>query len=291
MSSSTKSISRDDSSKSGRRDAGSSSSSAMIVNKCQKGNPILSSIQSVPWQFGETLADYQFGQTSCCLFLSLKYHKLHPEYLHQRIKRLGAGYCDLRVLLVLCDVDDHESSIREITKICVVNRLTLVVGWSNLEISRYLQLYKTFEQNKSSTSLIKPKVENDYLSQLNNVLTSVRGINRTDVLTLASNFGSFKQIVEAHPSQFSLCPGLGEKKVKRLADALHSDFLSGQKSSTSNQKTNSLIVTSSFESQAPKEQAQNVDGGSNDVEVDVDKLEVFDFDQSEIKDLETLTEI
>jgi len=33
----------------------------------------------------------------------LRYHRLHPEYLHQRIEKLGAMY-QLRVLLVMCDV-------------------------------------------------------------------------------------------------------------------------------------------------------------------------------------------
>ena len=34
---------------------------------------------------------------------SLKYHRLHPEYVHQRIERLGTSY-NLRILLIVCDV-------------------------------------------------------------------------------------------------------------------------------------------------------------------------------------------
>ena len=34
---------------------------------------------------------------------SLKYHRLHPEYLHKRIENLGHMF-GLRILLVLCDV-------------------------------------------------------------------------------------------------------------------------------------------------------------------------------------------
>lgn len=34
---------------------------------------------------------------------SLKYHRLHPEYIHQRIERLQSSY-NLRILLLLCDV-------------------------------------------------------------------------------------------------------------------------------------------------------------------------------------------
>ena len=41
----------------------------------------------------------------CHLILvpSLKYHRLHPEYIHQRIERLGLSY-NLRILLLVCDV-------------------------------------------------------------------------------------------------------------------------------------------------------------------------------------------
>ena len=34
---------------------------------------------------------------------SLRYHRLHPEYVHQRIQKLGHSYT-LRILLVMCDV-------------------------------------------------------------------------------------------------------------------------------------------------------------------------------------------
>ncbi len=34
---------------------------------------------------------------------SLKYHRLHPEYIHQRIEKMRHAY-NLRILLVLCDI-------------------------------------------------------------------------------------------------------------------------------------------------------------------------------------------
>lgn len=37
--------------------------------------------------------------------------------------------------------------------------------------------------------MIKERVDNDYMSHLNSALTSIRGVNKTDVLTLISNFG------------------------------------------------------------------------------------------------------
>ena len=34
---------------------------------------------------------------------SLRYHQLHPEYIHQRLKQLGRSF-ELRVLLVQVDI-------------------------------------------------------------------------------------------------------------------------------------------------------------------------------------------
>jgi DNA repair protein Rad10 len=47
---------------------------------------------------------------------SIRYHRLHPEYVHTRIQQLGQTYL-LRVLLVQCDVEDHQDTIKELTKV------------------------------------------------------------------------------------------------------------------------------------------------------------------------------
>lgn len=64
------------------------------------------------------MADYQVGTHNGVLFLrsawqiasgsseltrSLKYHRLHPEYIHQRIEKMKNMY-NVRILLVLCDI-------------------------------------------------------------------------------------------------------------------------------------------------------------------------------------------
>lgn len=72
---------------------------SLFVNPKQKGNPLLRSIQNVPWEYDDIVPDYQMGRTVCALFLSLRYHNLNPDYIHDRLKQLGKMY-ELRVLLV-----------------------------------------------------------------------------------------------------------------------------------------------------------------------------------------------
>ena len=77
----------------------------------KRGNPVLKYIYNVPWEHGETLADYELGRTTCALFLSLRYHKLHPNYIYERFQKLGKSYY-LRILLVLVDVVSWKSNFK-----------------------------------------------------------------------------------------------------------------------------------------------------------------------------------
>lgn len=46
-------------------------------------------------------------------------------------------------------------------------------------------------------------------------------MNKSDVLTLAARFGSLKAVCDASAEELAACPGLGDKKVARLHEALH----------------------------------------------------------------------
>jgi hypothetical protein len=67
--------------------------------------------------------------------------------------------------------------------------------------------YKAFE-NKSP-DMLKERVQNDYPSQLQSVLTSVKGVNKTDVITLSTNFGVSDEGVSSR-SGFNANPLAGE---------------------------------------------------------------------------------
>jgi DNA excision repair protein ERCC-1 len=68
-------------------------------------------------------------------------------------------------------------------------------------------------------------------------LTSVRSVNKTDAVTLANNFGSLKNLMEASLEELSILPGFGEKKVKRLHDTFHTRFIPTGKKEKPKQST------------------------------------------------------
>lgn len=198
------------------------SGSSIIVSPRQRGNPILKFVRSVPWEFGEVVPDYVLGQTTCALFLSLRYHNLNPNYIHDRLKQLGQTFT-LRVLLVQVDVKDPHNALRELARICIMADCTLILAWSPEEAGRYLETYKSYE--KKPADLLKEQVEKDYLSKVTDCLTTVKSINKTDAITLLSTFSSVEGIMSASKEDLVLCPGLGPQKARRLHDVLHKPFL------------------------------------------------------------------
>jgi hypothetical protein len=59
----------------------------------------------VRWEFAEIIPDFMVGASACCLFLSLRYHLLHPDYVYNRIRQLTPASFRLKVVLCHVDVD------------------------------------------------------------------------------------------------------------------------------------------------------------------------------------------
>jgi len=194
------------------------------VSTKQRGNGVLRFIRNVPFAYTKIAPDYILGPNRCALFLSFKYHNLHPNYIHRRIAEIKSDY-DLRVLLCLVDVDDNASIILlYLNKISAVNNLTLVLAWSEEEVARYLETFKAFEGKDAST--IQKKKEATYTEQVADLLGAVRSVNKTDSAQLLSQFGTLKNVITAPIKELQQCPGIGEKKVRRLFDAFHKPFSS-----------------------------------------------------------------
>lgn len=195
---------------------------SIIVSKRQEGNPVLKHIRNVPWEYRDLAPDFLVGASNCVLFLSIRYHRLHPEYVFTRVQHVGKSY-NMRILLTLVDVKDGSKELVELSRIAVVNKLTMIVAWSNEEAGRYLETYKAYE-NKSSDQL-QERLPDDYMSQVTGALTTVKSVNKTDVVTLLATFGSLSEIAKADNDELRLCPGFGEHKVQRLASILDEPFV------------------------------------------------------------------
>ncbi|KAI4135447.1 MAG: hypothetical protein LQ347_000666 [Umbilicaria vellea] len=195
--------------------------SAILVSPRQKGNPILNNIRSLPWEWSDIPSDFVLGNTTCALFLSLKYHRLHPEYIYSRIRALAGKY-NLRILLTMVDIQNHEESLKELSKTSLVNNLTLILCWSAQEAGRYLELYKSYEH--ASPTSIRAHQATSYSEKLVEFITVPRSINKTDAVGLVSAFGSVRAAVNARPEEIGTIAGWGEKKVQRWCETVRENF-------------------------------------------------------------------
>ncbi|XP_065390671.1 DNA excision repair protein ERCC-1 isoform X2 [Macaca fascicularis] len=188
-------------------------SNSIIVSPRQRGNPVLKFVRNVPWEFGDVIPDYVLGQSTCALFLSLRYHNLHPDYIHGRLQSLGKNFA-LRVLLIQVDVKDPQQALKELAKMCILADCTLILAWSPEEAGRYLETYKAYEQKPAD--LLMEKLDQDFVSRVTECLTTVKSVNKTDSQTLLTTFGSLEQLIAASREDLALCPGLGPQKVRWL---------------------------------------------------------------------------
>ena len=85
-----------------------------------------------------------------------------------------------------------------------------------------METFKAYE-SKDAT-IIQRKEKETYVDQVTDVLCAIPSINKTDSTQLISQFGSLNAVMNADVEELSLCPGVGEKKVKRLFDAFHKPF-------------------------------------------------------------------
>ncbi|KAG6005838.1 hypothetical protein E4U43_000534 [Claviceps pusilla] len=190
--------------------------STILVSPRQRGNPVLTSIRSVPWEYSDIPADYVLGLTTCALFL-----RLHPEYIYTRIRNLQGRY-DLRILLTMVDIPNHEDSLRELSKTSLVNNVTIILCWSAAEAGRYLELYKSYEN--AGFAAIRGQQASSYADRLVEFVTVPRSLNKSDAVALVASFGSLKNAINAEQEQLGMISGWGGIKVKRWSAAIEEPF-------------------------------------------------------------------
>ncbi|KAG5980621.1 hypothetical protein E4U55_003826 [Claviceps digitariae] len=195
--------------------------STILVSPRQRGNPVLTAIRSMGWEYSDVVADYVLGMTTCALFLSLKYHRLHPEYIYTRIRNLQGKY-NLRILLTMVDIPNHEDSLRELSKTSLVNNVTIILCWSAAEAGRYLELYKSYEN--AGFAAIRGQQASGYADRLVEFVTVPRSLNKSDAVALVASFGSLKNAINAEQEQLGMISGWGGVKVKRWSEAVEEPF-------------------------------------------------------------------
>ena len=129
----------------------------------------------------------------------------------------------VRVLLCLADVLEVEENLKLLSKVAVTYGMALVICWSSQEAATYLQAFRTADTQPAE--ILQKRVKDDFDSQFLHVLTSIRGVNKTDVANMKEHFNSFDRIVGGSLSELTATPGLGDAKVHRIYDIMRAPFV------------------------------------------------------------------
>ena len=194
----------------------------LYVSPRQKGNPVLAHIRNVPWHHQTMAPDYMFNSTSCALFLSVKYHLLHPNYILERMAELHFKF---QVLLVLVDAEDNAKALLSLNTLCVRHDFTLILAFSEQEAARYLESYKALD-GKDPASIVQRNHRggNNFGDHVMDALTAIPKVNTQDATHLVTQFDSIQAVAQATPDELALVAGLGHVKVQRIYDAFHKPF-------------------------------------------------------------------
>lgn len=211
---------------------------AVQVANSQKGNPLLESpsMRLTPWAYNaQILLDYYINATVQVLFLSLKYHKLRPEYVWRRIEKLKGNSLisrdendqTLRVLLVVVDIESPQEQIRNLSSICIKHDLSMIVAWLFEEAGNYIAYFKQNEMSRHKVnSSIQGIKKSDYALTIVNTLTTVRAVNKTDVANLLANCKTFKNVVvRATDDSLGDISGMGRRKLDNLKRVFSEPFI------------------------------------------------------------------
>lgn len=217
------------------------------VNSNQQKNPLLQSLRSVRYVLTDAIspAHYLLSDSCCALFLSLKYHVIHPEYIYERVNELsrGGGLYQLKVLLVMVDHVVYEAHLKELTILAVRTNWTLLVAWTYEEAARHIEHLRVNAEKPAdvimgrfddglgcgtiSTSTGNSSSKAFSMNQsLVDALTSVKSVNRTDAATLLGSFDTFGDLVRANTDLLTCCPGISMVKAKRLQTLFQKPFCS-----------------------------------------------------------------
>eukprot|EP00939_MAST-03C_sp_MAST-3C-sp1_P003962 g3962.t1 len=86
-------------------------------------------------------------------------------------------------------------------------------------MARYIETFKAYENTTSGA--LQGKSSDKFIDKLVECLRQIRSVNKTDVVNLASMFGSLGEIMRATKEELLLCPGIGPTKAKRIFDTFN----------------------------------------------------------------------
>lgn len=224
----------------------------IVASHRQQKNPLIEHIKELRVSFAHIVPDFLLSPTHCALFISLKYHRLHPDYLLPRIHSLKKHY-KVRLLLCVVDLTDYDVPLENVTHLAFQGSMSLFLAWSLAEAGRIIEILKQW--GDKPPDVIQGRLDLNMKDRCSEVLTTIPSINKVDSVTLIREFGTMKKLMmvinyhllihnsmnvrvlskssdlrfwlnslllfQAKKEDIAKCTGIGNRKLNQLWRAFH----------------------------------------------------------------------
>ncbi len=151
-------------------------------------------------------------------FLIFKWHLANREYINSRLSKNT-------FLLLLVDADD-DVALRELNTLLFNNNVRLLLAFTFEEAAKIIDTLHLLGPTRASEICRGLGGSDDFDAKIRDVLTTIRGVNTTDVVNLLKNFKSLKNIANAKVEELVQIPFIGEKKAQAIYRAFNDPLVS-----------------------------------------------------------------
>ncbi|KAF4675877.1 hypothetical protein FOL47_007118 [Perkinsus chesapeaki] len=187
-------------------------------------------VNAAPFFEDNLVPDFAVETNTAILYITLGTYRRKRDEVSRRVRELSRVVPPYRVNVLLCLVDipaaEAGECLESLNLIAVQTGLSLILAWSNVEASRYVQtLYKYQGKEASIIRGIHRVAAEDTVGRAEEALTAVRGsASKTDVKNLFKRHGSFKNIISASKGDLMQIHGIGEAKAQVLDRCFNERF-------------------------------------------------------------------
>ena len=192
------------------------------ISETQRGNPIVRENKltgaEIEWS-RELSADYAIGKNLAVLFLSLKWHRQHPDYIGTRIRQFKGGFTT-RVILLVVDVPSPDANIARLTVMANANAMNIVLAFDYEEAARWLMAF----YNSQDAAVDDLKAVNETNMEIAVDALNALGASKREAETVLANYATLAEALLASSESLASCTGMSDSKAEALTEAITTPF-------------------------------------------------------------------
>lgn len=192
----------------------------ITISNLQEKNPLIKILETAKINWTDnTVCDYSISTQIGVLFLSLKYHRSHPEYLLGRVSKFKGSFKS-RVLLLVVDGKGPDKAISKLNTFCIDNNLNLILAFDYEEAGRWI--LTMYNMQEAQTDELKHVNESNFdiaVDALNAI-----GISKKDATSLLELYGSLSDCLLQSKENLAETGLLSDSKIEKFTAIKESAF-------------------------------------------------------------------